>query len=75
MSEAPATAKKPELIWGGLAARCSVCPWTRGFGNDSGVHRQPDEELSEVIQQEFLRHRCDERGLMDQISEPCNDGS
>jgi hypothetical protein len=62
-------AKKPELIWGGLAARCSVCTWTRAYGNNSGVHRLPDEELSELIRQEFLKHRCEERGLIDQRSE------
>jgi hypothetical protein len=66
MSEAPARAKIPELIWGGLAARCSACAWTRVYGDNFGVHRLPGEELSEVIRQEFLMHRCEERGQADQ---------
>lgn len=58
-SQNPALDRKRQLIWGGFAARCSVCQWQRNYNISVSVHRLPDEELSEVIRGEFAHHTCE----------------
>lgn len=61
MSEAPRpTQKGRELLWGGLAARCSGCGWQRTYDPKATVHKLPTEEVSEITREEFLAHRCEE---------------
>lgn len=47
-----------QLIWSGLAARCSVCSWTRVYDPNVREHRMPDEKLTEIVRAEFTDHKC-----------------
>lgn len=49
-----------EMIWGGLAARCSDCGWTRVYEPGAVTHRLPEGELSEAISAEFSTHNCED---------------
>jgi hypothetical protein len=60
MSEAKDTGKSRQIMWGGLAR---VAPNVVGNGHinhRSKVHRFPTEELSKIIHDEFLAHKCEE---------------
>jgi hypothetical protein len=58
MPEASAMSKERQLLWGGLAARCSACSWTSVYDGDGRTHRLPDEEVSKIIRAEFSKHDC-----------------
>lgn len=56
-------ASKPpprQLIWGGLAARCSACGWTTIYQPGQVAHGFPDAERSHVIHTDYERHRCED---------------
>ena len=56
--ESPAPPKR-QLIWGGLAARCSDCGWNRVYEPRKSVHRLPVVDLASEVQKEFYAHTCE----------------
>jgi hypothetical protein len=58
MSEKRGIPEERHLVWGGLAARCSACFWTRTYDPAAKDHQMPKEELSEIVREEFRKHKC-----------------
>ncbi len=48
------------LAWGGLAARCSECGWTRIYRPGAVAHQFPDRAVSDAIHAEFGKHKCED---------------
>lgn len=55
-----------QLIWGGLAARCSMCDWTRTYQPGAIRHQLPGGDRAKAIHSEFERHRCEAYGAAGQ---------
>jgi hypothetical protein len=58
LKEAEGRPKKRELVWSGLAARCSGCRWQRVYDPKASKHHMPNDGLSEIIRREFEDHNC-----------------
>jgi hypothetical protein len=56
----PSKQKSRELLWGGLAARCSNCAWERPYNRTETSHQFPTEDASEIIRAEFQAHECEQ---------------
>jgi uncharacterized protein (DUF983 family) len=50
----------PQLIWGGLAARCSKCGWKRIYQLGAVHHQLPVGDLAHAIHAEFDGHKCED---------------
>jgi len=60
MSGEQGTFKERHVVWGGLAARCSACSWTRAYDPPAKDQQMPKEELSEIVREEFRNHKCED---------------
>ncbi|MGH9726932.1 MAG: hypothetical protein ACRD41_17890, partial [Candidatus Acidiferrales bacterium] len=49
-----------QLIWGGLAARCSMCGWEGTYQRGVVVHSLPIGELANAIRSEYELHKCED---------------
>jgi hypothetical protein len=65
IEEADGKPKKRELLWGGLAARCSTCSWKRVYDPNACKHHLPNDELANIIRSEFEHHKCQDRQSAD----------
>jgi hypothetical protein len=68
MSEKQGTSEERHVVWGGLAARCSACSWTRAYDPAAKDHQMPKEELSEIVREEFRKHKCRDFPKNDPVS-------
>jgi hypothetical protein len=60
MSEKRGIPEERHVVWGGLAAGCSICSWKRAYDPTAKAHQMPREELSERIREEFRNHKCED---------------
>ena len=65
ITEAEGKSRKRDLVWGGLAARCSACVWQRVYDPNARKHQLPTDELSETVRREFENHKCQDHQSAD----------
>jgi len=65
ITEAEGKSRKRELVWGGLAARCSASTWQRVYDPNARKHQMPNDELSKTVRREFDNHKCQDHQSAD----------